>query len=354
MGQARKGWNKVKLEAWWFENTQKQEEILQPSEVMVKTHFGIYAEMEEITYPFTINVTAAQQEKEFYHEEFVIENGEESNERYEIDCGGGIITFQGIPKDIVGLPDQITVEIKMQEKVFTETVFCEYARLHGKITDFDGNPFPAPVFLARVGFAGSGSMGTWSNKEGEYSVVVPKGCYNTFYVDDNTYGVKTLENWSWHMIVDQDEEFNFKVGNAEVYSLCVWSNNGGSSTLFFWFRSMMLPSIRQKEYEIELHGSKRKVNDISPELELEDITVTINGIPRKVISLQKIYETGNSYTMPSYILQTDRPAGFEAMGKQTAVVEYNTAKRSEELGYTAQSQGRCQFFFKDACALSLL
>lgn len=48
----------MKLEAWWFENTQKQEEILQPSEVMVKTHFGIYAEMEEITYPFTINVTA--------------------------------------------------------------------------------------------------------------------------------------------------------------------------------------------------------------------------------------------------------------------------------------------------------
>ena len=80
--------------------------------------------------------------------------------------------------------------------------------------------------------------------------------------------------------------------------------------------------------------------------------MTLNGRELKILSLQKVDETAENYVMPAYILQTERPSG--AVGKQTAVVEYNTAKRSAELGYTAQSQGRVQFYFKDSNCLTLM
>lgn len=342
----------MKMEAWWFENRQTPEEILQP-EMAPKTQFGVYCEVERISYPFALCVTAVADAKELYRREFVIESNSVSGDGYEADCSGSALHFSCVAENAAGLPDELLVELRMEGALYIERIPCEYARIYGKITDFDGRPFPAPVIFARQGFAGSSIIGAWSDKNGNYSVIVPKGCYNSVFVDDNSYGTSTLENWSWHMIIDRDEEHNFKVGNAEVYSLSVWSNNGGSSTLFFWFRPMLLPSIRKKEYEIELNGKKCEVMDICPELAPADISVTLNGAALKVLSLQKVYETGGDHSMPSYVVQTERPGGSAAIGKQTAVVEYDTAKRCEELGYTARSQGRCQFYFMDDYALSL-
>ena len=342
----------MKIDAWWFENKQHPEEVLQTDWAVPKTHFGIYAEAEKLTCPLTLCVTAKFNESKNYYREFQINDYKEEKDSYTVDASENLLNFECIVEDVTGLPEEILVEIKSKEGEYSERISCEYARLHGKITDFDGNPFPAPLLLARIGFAGGAFMGVWSNKNGEYSVVVPKGCYNTFYVDYNRYGKTTLENWSWHMIVDRDEEHNFKVGNGEVYSLCVWANNGGSSTLFFWFRPMILPSIKKEEYEIELEGEKRQVLDISPELRAEDITVTLNGEPLPVISLQRIYETASTYTMPAYIVQTKRYNGTPSTGKQTVILEYDTAKRGGEQ-YIARSQGRYQYFYKDGSALVL-
>ena len=61
-----------------------------------------------------------------------------------------------------------------------------------------------------------------------------------------------------------------------------------------------------------------------------------------VLSLQKIYETGGDHSMPSYIVQTERPGGSAAIGKQTAVVEYDTAKRCDNMLYLPTSHiGKC-------------
>ncbi len=218
-----------------------------------------------------------------------------------MECSEYSINLKCTVKEAAGLPGDILVKIKSQEWEYQEQVTCAYARLHGRITDFDGNPFPAPLLLSRIGFADAPYMGVWSDRNGEYSVVVPTGCYNAFYVDDNSYGKSTLENWSWHMIVDRDEEHNFKVGNGEVYSL----------------------------------------------------TVILNGKPLPVVSLQKIYETCPDYTMPSYLVQTERYNGTPTVGKQTVIVEYDTAKRGGGQSYIARSQGRCQYFYKDSSGLVL-
>lgn len=340
----------MKIDAWWFENKQDASEVLQPEVFVPKNCFGVYAEVDKIAYPFTVKVTAESDGKQLYRGEFTIKSGNEAYETYDVRCTDSTFTLKALAENISGLPDKISVEIDNGGKRCSETVKCEYARLYGKITDFDGKPFPALVEMDRVGFDKDISIGVWSDKNGEYSAVVPKGCYNSFWIDDESYGKTSLESWCWHMLIDGDEEIDFKIGNGEVYSLSVWCNNGGGQTLFFWFRPMILG--KKSEYEVGINGQSRSVNDISPELETEDITVTLNGRELKIISLQRVYETAENYVMPAYIIQTERPRG--AVGKQTAVVEYDTAERSAVLGYTAQSQGRMQFYFRDSNCLTLM
>lgn len=340
----------MKIDAWWFENKQDASEFLQPEVFVPKTCFGVYAELDKIAYPFTVKVVAELDGKQLHCGEFTIKSGNEAYETYEARRTDSTFTLKALAENISGLPDKISVEIEVGGKRYAETVKCEYARLYGKITDFDGKPFPALVEMDRVGFDKDISIGVWSDKNGMYSAVVPKGCYNAFWIDDESYGKTSLESWCWHMLIDGDEEINFKIGNGEVYSLSVWCNNGGGQTLFFYFRPMILG--KKSEYDVEINGQSRTVNDISPELEAEDITVTLNGRELKIISLQRVYETAENYVMPAYILQTERPSG--AVGKQTAVVEYNNEKRSAELGYTAQSQGRVQFYFRDSNCLTLM
>lgn len=340
----------MKIYAWWFENKQDASEVLQPEIFVPKTCFGVYAELDKIEYPFTVKVIAELNGKQLYNSDFTIKSGNEAYETYDVRCTDSTFTIKALAENISGLPDKISVEIDNGGNHYAETVKCEYARLYGKITDFDGKPFPALVQMQRVGFDKDISIGVWSDKNGEYSAVVPKGCYNSFFIDDESYGKTSLESWCWHMLIDGDEEINFKIGNGEVYSLSVWCNNGGGQTLFFYFRPMILG--KKSEYEVEINGQSRMVNDISPELEAEDITVTLNGRKLKIISLQRVYETTENSVMPAYIMQTERLSG--AVGKQTAVVEYNTAKRSAELGYTAQSQGRVQFYFRNSFGLTLM
>lgn len=347
----------MKIDAWWFENRQSEREILQPEVCFPKSHLGIYAELEDLLYPFKISVVAKKEKEEIYSREFEVNCNKETTEAFDITCNDCAFVFQSITKEVKDLPDEMHVKIFVGEKEYSDIIKCEYARIYGKVTDFNGNPYPAFVALRRIAFGSDyAEMAVWSNGEGEYSVIVPKGFYNNFFVCDHAYGQTVLENWSWQMLIDRDEEHNFKIGNGEVYSLAQWCNNGGGRTMFFWFRPMILPSLNRKEYETEINHIKRCVNDISPELELSDVKVTLNGRDLKVISLQKIYETGDDYVMPAYIIQTERPSykASDTVGKQTVIVEYNNEERKDNVGYLAQSQGRAQFYFKDFFALSLV
>lgn len=155
------------------------------------------------------------------------------------------------------------------------------------------------------------------------------------------------------MIVDRDEEHDFKIGNGEVYSLCAWSSNGGFSTLFIYFRPMVLhKALNPSQCKMNMNDSEFTLTDICPVLDIGNITASINGYNLKNISLQKIYETGGGHAMPAYILQTQRMpegGGYTAVGKQTLVVEYNA---KDENGNLSQSQGRLQFFYNNAFMLA--
>lgn len=342
----------VYIDAWWFNNIQEYSEVIQPDFFTPTTHYGIYAELHTISLPFMITYTALSKKGlVLYLKDFnIVDSGEYEDFEIEVAPKIGIFIFKALADNLPELPASINVTYKDSEREYTETVACHYSTLHGRITDFSGNEFQAPLLLHRIAFDGKHSyMGTWSNSNGEYSITVPNGTYNAFYIDDKSYGKTTLECWGWHMIVDKNEQLDFKIGNGEVYSLHAWPSNGGYSTLFIYFRPMILPSLKNKNYKINL-DDEFSILDISPDLRTADLSISINGIHSEIISVQRIFETGYSNcekkAMPAYIVQIKR-SNHSTIGKQTLVVEYDTqkSKLADDNIILAQSQGYLQFYY---------
>lgn len=334
----------MKIEAWWFENTQSEKEILQPEWFTPKTHCGIYAEFERIEFPFHLSVqTFCKQEKVFFTE-IDIDNVKGSPQ-FDLLVKDNAVLIKILAENSKRLPDHICVTIKMKGRVYKRQNKCKYSLIQGAITDFNGNPFPAAVVFLRKAFGGKCPyIGVWSDKSGKYSVMVPNGSYGAFYVEDNSYKISTLENWSWKMWVDGNEIHNFKIGNGEVYGLSVWEAAGGGNILFLYFRPMILPQIKRQEYTITLNGIDRKLTDIQPDLVKDNLKVFIDHKQMNLLSLQKIYETGiyneSDYTLIAYVAQIKKPA--LERGKHTVIVEYEAIDK-----YKAQSQGRTHFFTDD-------
>ncbi len=341
-----------KIDAWWFRNEQPDSAVIQPDFFKPQSHFGIYAELEKITVPFTIGIIAVSKNgEEIYRKQLDIVN-ENPEGKFELSFGDRVLLLIHPVNDNYELPARLVITYSDQDHQYTQTVDCRYATLTGTITDFNGKPFQAAFKLYRHCFDNLDFMGVWSDVDGRFSITVPQGIYNVFYLDDDSYRKTSLECWGWHMIVDGDEEFHFKIGNGEVYSMAPWVSNGGISTMFIFFRPMILG--KDQTFETTISGRTFKGKDICPDLELEDIRVTLNGCPTQLSSLQRIYETGlNGGAMPAYVVQIAKWVnGSPTVGKQTLILEYDNQRRKDNDNniILAQSQGLAQFYFSDGFA----
>ena len=331
----------MNIESWWFENKQNRDEILQPDWFIPKTHCGVYIEFEKIELPFQIKIVTFCQKEKIFFKAFDITDAE-STQEYDIFMKGNVCLVKVFAETIKGLPDNIAVTIKTNGKSYKKDIKCQYSIIKGSTTDFNGRAFPAAVVFQRRAFGGNYPyIGVWSDKAGKYSITVPNGEYCAYHVEDNSYKKSSLENWSWKMCVDRDEIHNFKIGTGEVYGLSVREDTGGGNFLFMYFRPMILPQIRMQEYTVNLNGKNRKVMDIQPDLEEKDLQVFIDNEKAKILSIQKIYETGRynegDYIVIAYVVQIKKP--HLNRGKHTAIVEYQTTGK-----FVAQSQGRTNFF----------
>ena len=327
------------IEAWWFENRQRSEDILQPDWFTPRTHCGVYLELDKEE-PLRLTVRAFSRSVDFEREVEI--RGTESREDYDLLVKDRAVVLKIFADGVCGLPEQISVRVRIGERVYGKEIKCEYSCIRGRTTDFEGNPFPAAVVFERKAFGGKiPCIGTWSDRNGNYSVVVPNGRYGAFYVEDHSYKISTLENWSWKMVVDRDERQDFKIGTGEVYGLSVWESPGVSNALFLYFRPMILPQIKTEKFDVTLDHEKREVVDIQPDLEKEDLRICIDDREVRIFSVQRIYETGiyeeGDYSLIAYVVQAEKPV--LSRGKHTAVVEYETSGK-----YRSQSQGRTHFF----------
>ncbi|MCE5347533.1 MAG: hypothetical protein LLG13_14785 [Bacteroidales bacterium] len=223
-------------------------------------------------------------------------------------------------------PDKIKVTIYSSDRHLEKWIFCKYHKIYGHMTDFSGNPLRSFISVKPDAFEDVNAV--WSNADGYYEISLPERTYNNFYVNDGNYRSTTLEAWSWHMIVDEDQEIDYKIGTGEVYNLTVWPNNGGYNSLLLSFRPMVLGDRSKTKSKQIINDKEFNLNNIAPELDIKDMNITINGKQAEIYSIQKYFETGQNISMCAYLVQIRRLE--PTFGKQTIRVEYN--KTVEQAG----------------------
>jgi hypothetical protein len=235
--------------------------------------------------------------------------------------------------------EKIKVTIRSRETHMEKWISSKYHKISGYMTDFNGNPLRS--FFAVYPDAFEDASAVWSDDKGYYEITLPERTYNCFYVNDGNYKSTTLEAWSWHMIIDSDQELDHKIGTGEVYNLNVWSNNGGYNSLLLSFRPMVLGDRSNVNSKIIINDKEFDLINIAPELDIKDLKITINGEQAEIYSLQKYYETGKDKAMPAYLVQVRRPA--ETIGKLTIRVEYDKSIELNGRKISRNSMGYFQF-----------
>jgi hypothetical protein len=242
-------------------------------------------------------------------------------------------------------PTAISVTIVRGTDRWERTVECRYHTIKGSIRDIDDRPLRAFFSVGPDEFALP--IAIWSDAQGQFSIDLPERTYNTFYVDDQTYGVSTQEMWGWHMVVDRDETYDFIVGNGEVYNLHAWPNDGGYDTYFVYFRPMVLPLQGAAATRTTLNERDFEVTDTAPPLTPDDVTVRINGKRIEIVSVQEVFETGLENNaggaMPAYLLQVMRNGG-PVNGRITLSLEYDARITVEEREVRVRAVGYTQFY----------
>lgn len=327
----------MKIDAWWFENNQPINEILQPKWFTPRTHFSVYLENDKFVFPLKLSIIAKQNDTVLFLAEYAI-NDLQDTEEYEIMQKGNAILFKGFAEHIKGLPNSLAISIINNQYECKTLIPLTYATISGKTTDFQGKPFPSAVVFQRKLFGGkTPSIGVWSDINGQYSVTIPTGKYGSFYVDDNSYNITTLENWSWNMDVSGNETHDFKIGNAEVYNLFVTEEN---DNLIITFRPMVLPTIKKIEKIIDIKGEKYLLFDIQPNIIQQDLTVLINGDKIPIVSVESDYERiiniDNKIALIIYKVKIKKPKILKK--NSLLILEYQTNGQ-----YKTCSQGRTCF-----------
>lgn len=285
------------------------------SKSYLKSYIQVYGRIPDDS--FYVNVKAFTTNNLLFERSYFI-NKSFKNDSISIEYNELFFKITQTVKPKLANPTSIYVEIKSQNKSNSRTINCKYHTVNGQITDFEGNPKKGFILVHPDAF--EMDFGVWSDGNGYYQILLPERTYNCFYVNDSFYKVKTLETWSWHMIVDSDRRLNFKIGTGEIYNMNVWVNDGGNSSYFISFRPMVLfPG--EKNYNKVISDSNFEIIDMFPELRKSDFKIKINDNTTEIYSVQIFYETGIKTALPSYLLQVKKLA--PRIGKQTIQLEFN-------------------------------
>ncbi len=274
-----------------------------------------------------------------YSNNFLIAKGR-PNTGYQVDVKNNFFRISSPVEQLKSDPDKIKVTISSSATHLEKTINCKYHKIHGHITDFGGNPLRSFILIKPDAFEDVSAV--WSDNEGYYELTLPERTYNCFYTNDGNYKSTTLEAWSWHMIVDQDQELDYKIGTGEVYNLNVWPNNGGFNSLLLSFRPMVLGDRTNTTSSQTINNKELKLINIAPKLDMKDLIVTINGEPTEIYSLQEYYETGKEMAMPAYLIQVRQLT--PTFGKQTIRVEYDKSIDQNGKKTVQNSMGYFQFY----------
>jgi hypothetical protein len=259
---------------------------------------------------------------------------------YKVDYVNGHFRIMSSVNMLKSVPEMIKVNIFSTGITLEKRIVPKYHKIYGHITDFNDSPLKSFILVKPDAF--EDAYGIWSDGKGYYEIELPERVYNAFYVNDGNYKSTTLEAWSWHMIIDNEQQLDYKIGTGEVYNLHVWPNNGGYNSLFVSFRPMVLGDKDSLHTNQIINNKDFNLVDISPKLDIRDFNITINGEEAEIFSLQEYFETGKDIAMPAYLIQIKRLN--PTFGKQTICVEYNKSVVRNGKKVIQNSMGYFQFY----------
>jgi hypothetical protein len=330
--------------AYWY-NVERDSVYLKRFQTNLQFHSAIQIYGKAPGDSFSVNARAYLNSGEkIFDQDYVIRNGKVEkpntcqmrNGFFKLDCPVNYTEQK---------PARIVISIKSSDNERTKEITCRYHKVYGNITDFSGKPFRAFVGFGADTFLEY--LTVWSDSSGYYEIELPERTYNTVGVDDESYSQTTLEAWGWNIIVDSDQRLDFKVGTGEVYNLNAWVNNGGPPCYFITFRPMALiprELWEARKYDTEINEKEWRVSGLAPELNIEDIRISVNGKEVEIYSLQKYYETAwNGTAMPAYLVQVSKD-GLDRVGKQTIRLEYEKEMEINGQKVLRNSMGYFQFY----------
>jgi len=180
-------------------------------------------------------------------------------------------------------------------------------RVYGRLTDFEGVPLSGgDVEIKDAMF--QPVCKTTTNENGEYTLEAERGLYmGIFAVKD--YAVTNLEYWGWNLPAFEDTEINMKIGGLELYSINAFLIQMGPPgiSMMIYIRPMSLKRYMKIQEVTELNNEE--ILDISPNLNENDINITIDGMTTEILGINRITEAavGNSQKVIGYIIQTSFP-----------------------------------------------
>lgn len=217
---------------------------------------------------------------------------------------------------------------------------CRYHRIYGDCRTPGGDAYLTPIYFCRSGWADSAVV-VHTDDNGHYDALIPEGTYRSVIAINHTYATGSLENWSWHMMIDRDEELDFTVGDTEIYSLDLTVSQSMGGCIVF-FRPMMLSQVAEHSNisgPVELCGKQFGLIDITVPLTPADLELELNGNPLGIMNMQQVYEAIGETAMPAYILFCE-PA--KMVGRQTLKLTCHV--KGDDGRPAAFGEGRYRFY----------
>lgn len=185
--------------------------------------------------------------------------------------------------------------------------------IYGIVTDFNGNPIEkATVEVKNRRF--ETIYQTFTDADGKYRLKVVEGTYIAMYICKD-YLVKNLEYWAWNVLAYSNLEINARIDGLEVYAINAWMPQGALPSMQIYFRPMSLRRVKELSQCLGIgfppsreELKSLKAIDIAPRLTKKDVTVTIDGYPVKIFTLNKVEEAaGEDQVVFGYLIQTSLP-----------------------------------------------
>jgi len=186
--------------------------------------------------------------------------------------------------------------------------------ISGKVTDFNGQSIGGALIMIKGGDFSQFVDTTYSDKTGQYSLLVKKAKYSgLLVVRMEDYSKTKLEFWAYEIPAYKNINLDIRYDRLEVYGVNIFQVQGGYPGYTIYFRPMSLTRFESADMNSE-------IIDIATPADMIDIKVNINGESVNINSIQRVEEFAGKQKMYAYLIHTDLGMSTDAKYNEFQII----------------------------------